>query len=139
MSRQKTPEQKAYKALNAEDKARCDAMDAKDRSLFIAAIIAADNEARNLAIAQKTYDCLSDADRAKCDALEGEARAVFLAAASEVSPASSSVEVRVLANCHYGKCNEVVKIPKGELKTAEASGLVDSEPAAVKAGNKGKG
>ena len=90
---------------------------------------------------KKIYDALSDEDKEKCDVLTGENREAFLARAAKAAKpaAAKSVEVRVLSDCHYGKCNEVVSIPEKEVKNAEANGLVDSDAAAVKAGNKTKG
>jgi uncharacterized low-complexity protein len=43
------------------------------------------------------------------------------------------VEVLALSRCQYGNCGEVVKVPASEVKAAKAAGLIDDNPAAVKA------
>jgi len=62
-------------------------------------------------------------------AAEAEAKAKAEAEAKQA--AKSVVEVRVLVECQYGLVNDVVKIPKAEVKGAEDGGLVDSNKDAV--------
>ena len=44
---------------------------------------------------------------------------------------AADVEVRVLFDCTYGKCNDVAKVPGVEIANAKADGLVDDTPEAV--------
>ena len=42
-----------------------------------------------------------------------------------------TVKARVLVDCPFGKCDQVVELSGGDLKTATESGWVDADPAAV--------
>lgn len=41
-------------------------------------------------------------------------------------------KVRILVDCHYGYCNDVVSINTTEIKEAKQAGFVDDHPDAVK-------
>ncbi len=41
------------------------------------------------------------------------------------------IKVRVLLDCEYGQCNDVVELTAAQAKRAEEDGLVDSNPKAV--------
>ncbi len=50
----------------------------------------------------------------------------------EAAKAEKAVKARVLTDCQHGKCNEVASLPASVAKQAQADGLVDTSPAAVK-------
>ena len=67
-------------------------------------------------------------------AAEAEAAAAAAAAEAEAAAeaaAAAAVDVRVLIDCAYGKCNAVASIPAAELSDAKAAGQVDDNPDAV--------
>jgi hypothetical protein len=43
----------------------------------------------------------------------------------------AKIQARVLTDCMYGKCDDVVEMDKGEAKAAEAAGFIDSNKDAV--------
>lgn len=47
------------------------------------------------------------------------------------APKVKTTRVRVLAECQFGKPNDVADIPVADLKQAKADGLVDDDKAAV--------
>lgn len=46
---------------------------------------------------------------------------------------ADSVEAFVLLDCIYGKCGEVVTLPAAEADNGKQCGMLDLNPAAVKA------
>ena len=65
-------------------------------------------------------------------AAEAAAAAAAAAAPAADAPKAKTTAVRVLVDCVYGKANDVASLNAGDLKSAEAGGLVDAAPAAVK-------
>lgn len=41
-------------------------------------------------------------------------------------------KVRILVDCHYGRCNDVASLTPAEIKEAKQASLVDDHPDAVK-------
>lgn len=52
-----------------------------------------------------------------------------MATKKQTEQKSSDVKVRVLVDCHLGKCNDVVSIEATELQSL--AGVVDASPEAV--------
>lgn len=80
----------------------------------------------------ENYNALDDAGK---DSFAADVLAAAKAAADEATAAKAVAVVEALAlkRCHYGNCGEVVSVPEADLEAAEAAGLVDSNPNAVKA------
>lgn len=108
----------------------------------LGAIVARAHSASGLSV--DDWNALTDADReAKLDAALQEMRAeaqakAEAAAAAEADAAekkwqAESVEALVLSDSIYGKCGEVKRFHKSEVKAIAAAGYVDPHPNAVKA------
>lgn len=41
-------------------------------------------------------------------------------------------KVRILVDCHFGRCNEVAELNAAQIKEAKPAGLIDDHPDAVK-------
>lgn len=52
-------------------------------------------------------------------------------AAPPAAPAAKSVKVRVLVDCLYGRCDDVVTLAADVAKAAAEAGQVDTDKAAV--------
>ena len=64
-------------------------------------------------------------------AAEDAAKANAEKAAAENASKVTHVEARVLADCAYGKPNDLAHVPVGEAEEAVSSFLIDTHPAAV--------
>jgi hypothetical protein len=69
-----------------------------------------------------------DADHAEGLLTAGKAK---LAEATPATPKTKTVKARVLADCCWGKPNDVADIPADQAKAAEKEGIVDTDKAAV--------
>ena len=52
-------------------------------------------------------------------------------AAAPAAPVVTTVKARVLTNCAYGRCNEVVELTEAEAAQGTAVGFIDCHPDAV--------
>jgi hypothetical protein len=46
---------------------------------------------------------------------------------------AAKIECAVRFDCHFGKHDDIIELPRGEAKAAEADGFVDTHPNAIKA------
>lgn len=71
----------------------------------------------------------SDDDRAA--SLQNAADNAEDALAAAEAASATHVEARVLADCQYGKPNDLAQVPVGEVEEAVGGFLIDTHPAAV--------
>jgi len=50
---------------------------------------------------------------------------------AELGELGETTRVRVLADCQFGRCNDVVALTADEVRAGLAIGIVDADPAAV--------
>ena len=107
------------------------------KNLFLLAVLAAATisaQQPELPAGHLLVDVLDDVgDKLIADGVAREATAAEVAKASATAapPKAKTVKVRVLTACEWGVANDVAHIPAAALKDAQASGVVDSDKAAV--------